>query len=65
MTIKNIEELIAKLPPRQLAAFRAWFYKFDARTWDKQFEEDANTGKLDIVSEKAIEDYKKGRCREL
>ena len=65
MTIRDIEALISKLPPKQLAAFRTWFHRFDARTWDRQFEQDVKTGKLDIVAEKAIEDYKKGRCEEL
>ena len=65
MTIRDIEKAIAKLPSKKLTAFRAWFYKFEAHAWDKQFESDVNTGKVDRVAEKAIEDYKKGRCREL
>ncbi len=65
MTIREIESLISKLPPKQLAAFRAWFYKFEASAWDKQFEQDAKAGRLDKAAEKAVEDYKKGRCKPL
>lgn len=65
MTIRHIEQVIAKLPLKQLAVFRAWFHKFDARIWDQQFEKDVKEGKLDPIADKAIEDFKKGRCREL
>ena len=60
MTIKDIEVMITRLPRRKLTAFRAWFFKFDARTWDKQFEKDAQSGRLDALGEKATDDFKKG-----
>ncbi len=65
MTIRDIEHAITKLPAQKLAAFRTWFHKFDARTWDKQFEKDAKAGKLDAVANKALGDFKKGHCQEL
>ena len=33
--------------------------------WCKQFEEDVNTGRLDHLSEKALEDLRAGRCKDL
>ena len=33
--------------------------------WDKQLEEDARNGKLDQLAEKAIEDLRVGRCKDL
>ena len=30
--------------------------------WCKQFEEDVNAGRLDHLSEKALEDLRAGRC---
>ena len=65
MTIRDIESAITKLPSKKLAAFRAWFHKFDARTWDKQFEKDVKAGKLDSIANKAVGDFKKGLCQEL
>ncbi len=65
MTIRNIEQIIAKLPRKKLVAFRAWFFKFDARSWDKQFRADVQAGKLDAFANEAIDDLKKGKCREL
>ena len=59
-TVQEIEKKVSSLPHDELAEFRAWFEKYDAIIWDKQFEKDAKSGKLDAVSEKAIEDYKRG-----
>ena len=36
-----------------------------AEAWDKQIEDDIKAGKLDHLGEKAIEDYRKGRCTDL
>ena len=33
--------------------------------WCKQLEEDINAGKLDHLSEKALEDFRAGRCKDL
>lgn len=52
MTIKDIEKAVTKLPAKKLAAFRAWFFKFENRAWDKQFERDVKAGKLDRVAKK-------------
>ena len=63
--IQNIEKEIKNLTPHELQAFREWFWAFDAEEWDKQFESDALSGKLDSVAEEAIKSYKAGHCKEL
>jgi len=45
--IEKLERDIEKLNPTELAAFRQWFAKYDADEWDRQFEENAKSGKLD------------------
>jgi hypothetical protein len=45
-TVTEIESAISKLSREELAAFRAWFEDFDAEAWDRQFEEDAKSGRL-------------------
>jgi hypothetical protein len=65
MTIEDIEKAVATLPPDQLAEFRAWFEEFDAARFDQKIERDANAGKLDRLAEQAVDDYRKGRAREL
>ena len=64
-TVKEIEKAISELPPKKLSILRSWFEKFDAAVWDKQIERDVKAGKLDVLANKALSDYKKGRCKEL
>jgi hypothetical protein len=52
--IQDIEKAVSSLPPEDLAEFRAWFEEFDAQIWDRQFEKDAQSGKLDQVANQAI-----------
>ena len=65
MTIEDIEKAIAELPPDQFARFRDWFERFDAARFDRKIERDAAAGKLDRFAEQAIDDFRKGRAREL
>lgn len=64
-TIIEIEKAISNLPPEELAQFRASFEEFDAAVWDRQFEEDVVSGKLDAIADKAISDFKNGNFKEL
>lgn len=64
-TVQDIEKKISSLPIRELAEFRAWFEEFDSQAWDKQFEEDAKSGRLDKAAKKAIEDFNKGKFKEI
>ncbi|HWX84856.1 MAG TPA: hypothetical protein VNZ48_14775 [Xanthobacteraceae bacterium] len=65
MTIEDIEKAVAELPPDQLAQFRDWFERFDAARFDQKIERDAAAGRLDKPAEQAIDDFRKGRAREL
>jgi hypothetical protein len=65
MTIEDIEKAVAKLPPDQLAEFRVWFEKFDAARFDQKIERDAQAGRLDRLADQAVNDFRKGRAREL
>jgi hypothetical protein len=65
MTIEDIENAVAKLTPDQLAKFRDWFEQFDAARFDQKIERDAKAGKLDSLANQAIDDFRKGRAREL
>ncbi|MGR3311330.1 MAG: hypothetical protein ACUZ77_11225 [Candidatus Brocadiales bacterium] len=63
--LKEIESAIKNLSKVDLSEFRAWFEEFYAKTWDKQIEEDASSGKLDKPALQAISDFKAGKCKEL
>lgn len=63
--IESIEQQIEKLSPEELAAFRRWYAAFDAETWDRQFEADVKTGKLDVLAEKALRAHNAGQSTKL
>ncbi|MFZ2198112.1 MAG: hypothetical protein WAV13_10295, partial [Thermodesulfovibrionales bacterium] len=58
--IDQIEKEVQGLKPDELQAFRKWFWDFDAEVWDRQFEQDALTGKLDSLAEAALKSFKSG-----
>ena len=63
--LEDIEKAVAELAPRELERFRAWFDEFQAARFDEKIERDAASGKLDRLAEAAIDDFRKGRAREL
>lgn len=65
MSVKELEKAVAKLPPDQLAEFRAWFEAFDAARFDEKIKRDAASGKLDRFAEDVLDDFKRGQTRNL
>ncbi|MGO9019262.1 MAG: hypothetical protein ACLQVJ_13035 [Syntrophobacteraceae bacterium] len=63
--IQKLEQEIRKLAPSELEAFRKWFQDYDSDQWDSQIEEDALTGKLDRLAQKALADHKAGKTSEI
>jgi hypothetical protein len=64
-TVQEIESAIVRLSRQELLALRDWFSEFDGAAWDRQFEEDAAAGRLDVLAEEALRDAHEGRCRDL
>jgi hypothetical protein len=64
-TVQEIQEAVSQLPREDLAAFRLWFAEFDATLWDRQFEADVTTGRLDQFAEEALRHCREGRCTDL
>jgi hypothetical protein len=60
-TVLEIEQAIKKLSLKDLARFREWFEEYAAKIWDKQFERDAKSGKLDQLANQAIADFRRIR----
>ncbi|MEX2499469.1 MAG: hypothetical protein WD397_11410 [Wenzhouxiangellaceae bacterium] len=63
--IEAIEKQVQELSPKELAAFRKWFVRYDAAAWVLQFEADAQTGRLDKPAKDALADHEAGRSSEL
>jgi hypothetical protein len=63
--LEDIEQKIQRLPPDELAKFRAWFTEFDHLLWDRQLEADSKSGKLGRLASEALADYKAGKASEI
>ena len=63
--VQEIELAVSRLSLEELTRFREWFDGFEAKVWDKQFEADAKSGKLDKLANQAIADFRAGKCKEL
>ncbi len=64
-SLQEIETAISQLSTNELTAFRAWFTEFDAEIWDRQFEEDVASGRLNELAERALQHLREGRCTDL
>ena len=63
--IQELQSAVSQLSAEELTRFREWFDKFDAEVWDRRFEEDAKSGKLDQLANQAIADFRAGKCKQL
>ncbi|MFQ3581358.1 MAG: hypothetical protein SNJ67_10080 [Chloracidobacterium sp.] len=63
--VENLEKQIQQLSPDELAEFRRWYAEFDADRWDRQFELDVRSGKLDALAEKALRAHVAGQSTKL
>jgi hypothetical protein len=59
--VQEIEGQVVRLSAQELTEFREWFTRFDAEAWDRQFEADAKSGKLDRLAELAQRDHAAGK----
>jgi hypothetical protein len=48
-----LEEEVRQLSSSELAEFREWYLKYDARCWDRQIATDAERGRLDHLAAEA------------
>ena len=65
MQVQKIKNAVSRLPKVQLKEFRIWFEEFDAVQWDKEFEEDVESGKLNDLATQAISDFRKGQFKKI
>jgi hypothetical protein len=63
--VEQLERDIRSLSAEELRDFRAWFIEHDAELWDRQFEADVKSGKLDRLAERALRDHANGRSTKL
>lgn len=59
--VEQIESQVRGLSGPELAEFRKWYAEFDAQAWDRQFEADVKSGKLDALAEAARKAHREGK----
>ena len=65
MTITQLQQQIAQLPPNELRSFADWFEDYLDAQWDGQIEDDGRAGRLDEAGRRADTDFEAGRCTPL
>ena len=60
MSVKEIEIAVTRLSATDLAELMAWLENYHAQMWDKQIEEDLETGRLDALLAEVDKEYEVG-----
>jgi hypothetical protein len=65
MNVKDIEQAITQLPKSELNELVAWLEDYHHQVWDKQIEDDLDSGRLDLLLAEAEKEYQAGLVRPL
>ena len=60
MSVKEIEIAVTQLSATDLAELMTWLENYHAQIWDKQIEEDLETGRLDALLAEVDKEYEAG-----
>ena len=63
--VEKLEKDVQELVPTELAAFRAWFSKYDSENWDDEIESHIKLGKLQSLADAALQKHKSGKTNRL
>ena len=63
--IAKIKKEIEQLPKQEYVNLRQWFAEKDWEAWDKQIEEDSNSGKLDFLAKEALQEKNNDKLKAL
>ncbi|MCZ7624743.1 MAG: hypothetical protein C3F12_03325 [Candidatus Methylomirabilota bacterium] len=63
--LDELEEEIRNLSGAEIVEFRKWYAEFDAQAWDRQFEADVKSGRLDALGEAARGARREGKSTDL
>jgi hypothetical protein len=65
MNLQQLKSAIQQINRQELSDFAQWFETYLADDWDRQIEEDIKAGRLDHLSQQALDDFESGRCKPL
>jgi len=64
-TVEIIEDQIRNLDNQSFATLRNWFIEYEHVRWDRQIATDAEAGKLDVLINEALDEYRAGKTKAL
>ena len=62
--VEEIVSSIESLPKEEFGRLRDWFYERDWERWDKQIEDDSDSGKIDFLVKRALDEKAGGTLEE-
>jgi predicted esterase len=65
MDIDEIEAAISQLAPKDVVELLRWLEEYHAQLWDKQMEDDLESGRLDSFLAEVEAEYESGLSRPL
>lgn len=65
MSVQEIEKEIENLPANEVHELADWLAEFRNQQWDRQIEEDAKSGRLDALINRAKAQNRQGLTRPL
>ncbi|GAB3998603.1 hypothetical protein GCM10028807_46720 [Spirosoma daeguense] len=65
MSVQEIEKAAKELPTNELDGLVTRLFDFFHERWDKQIENDLDTGKFDLLFDELEEEYKQGKTKPL
>ncbi len=65
MSVIEIESAIAQLPAKNVAELMAWLQEYHERVWDRQIENDLESGRLDPLLAEVEKEHQQGLARPL
>ncbi|MGQ9628252.1 MAG: hypothetical protein ACUVV0_15285 [Anaerolineae bacterium] len=65
LKVEEIQSAIESLSEDEYARLRRWFSERDWEKWDRQIEEDSESGKLEFLIKEAFDEKAKGKLKEL
>lgn len=65
LKVEEIQNAIKSLPQEEYVRLRRWFSESDWKKWDKQIEEDSESGNLDFLLKEALDEKSQEKLKEL
>lgn len=65
MSVKEIEVAITRLSANEVAELVEWLTEYHAELWDKQIENDLESGRLDALLAEVDKEYDAGLAQPL